>query len=60
MTPGATLDEYTHALNARFIDRFNGRIIKCSIKSDIFNAFLYNRDNDGPGTAQRFEYLERH
>jgi hypothetical protein len=47
MALGATLDQYTHALNARFIDRFNRRIIKGSINSVTFNAFLYN---GRPGT----------
>ena len=56
LTPEATLDQYDHALKsikAGYIDRFNGRVIKGSIKGDKFSAFLYNRDNGGPGTAEK-------
>ena len=56
MTPEATLDQYDHALaviKAGRIDRFNGRVIKGSIKGDTFSTYLYNRDNGGPGTAEK-------
>jgi hypothetical protein len=56
MAPEATLVHYADALrsiNAGWIDRFNGRVIKGSIKGDTFSTFLYNRDNGGPGTAEK-------
>lgn len=56
MAPEATLDQYDHALkviNAGWIDRFNGRVIKGNIKDDTFFTFSYNRDNGGPGTAEK-------
>ncbi len=56
MSPEATLKQYDHALNvikAGRIDRFNGRVIKGSINGDTFSTYLYNRDNGGPGTAEK-------
>ena len=56
LSPEATLyqsDIALAAIKAGYIDRFNGRVIKGSIKGDTFSTYLYNRDNGGPGTAEK-------
>jgi hypothetical protein len=36
-----------------FIDYYDGIGFKSNISGDTFNTYLYNRDNGGPGTAER-------
>ena len=36
-----------------FIDYYDDIGIKIDISGDTFNTYLYNRDNGGPGTAER-------